>query len=212
MTARFAYIVSDNILPLPLSFFEQYVNDNAAQQQGAIKKGKAFFTFPFIVATFSRQCANRHHAKTKTSFCKYYTFVQAAAWRRKRDLSRGASRRVSGATPLRSATSFHSPEVGAKRLRCKRRKRKRVAVFATSFFCDHTQAVVLAEKEGFVPRRKPKGKRSNTVAERYVISFSRSRSETTALQKEKKKKGCRFCNLFLLRPHASSRFGGERGI
>ena len=70
----------------------------------------------------------------------------------------------------------------------------------------------LAEKEGFVPRRKPKGKRSNTVAERYVISFSRSRSETTALQKEKKKKGCRFCNLFLLRPHASSRFGGERGI
>ena len=124
LTARFAYIVSDNISLLPLSFFEQYVNDNAAQQQGATIKEKAFFTFPFIVATTRKQ-----------SF-----------WRRKRDLSRGASRRVSGATPLRSATSFHSPEVGAKRLRCKRRKRKRVAVFATSFFCDHTQAVVLAER------------------------------------------------------------------
>ncbi len=107
----------------------------------------------------------------------------------------------------------------------------------------------LAEKEGFVPRRMPKGKRNLTLTQpdvdgavclfciqqyavftpvsvlhkllmqqspaaqaRYVISFSRTRSETTALQKEKKKKGCRFCNLFLLRPHASSRFGGERGI
>ena len=58
----------------------------------------------------------------------------------------------------------------------------------------HAIFALLAEKEGFVPRRKPKGKRSNTVAERYVISFSRSRSETTALQKKKKKKGCRLRN------------------
>ena len=50
--------------------------------------------------------------------------------------------------------------------------------------------------------------RSPAAQARYVISSSRMRSETTAPQKKKKKKGCRFCNLFLLRPHASSRFGG----
>ena len=52
MTARFAYIVSDNILPLPLSFFEQYVNDNAAQQQGAIKKEKRFLPFLLLLRLF----------------------------------------------------------------------------------------------------------------------------------------------------------------
>ena len=66
LTARFAFVVNDNILPLPLSKF----------------------------------C------------CKNFCTI-AALWRREQDLSRGASRRVSGATPLRSATLFHSPVLGA---------------------------------------------------------------------------------------------------
>ena len=57
------------------------------------------------------------------------------------------------------------------------RKRKTESrVLLSVFFCDHKRSYPSAERTGFVPRRKPKGKRSNIVAERYVISFSCSRS------------------------------------
>ena len=50
----------------------------------------------------------------------------------------------------------------------------------------------MAERKGFVPRRKPKGKRSNTVAERYFISSSRTRSHSADAAHGATKKERRF--------------------
>ena len=109
-------------------------------------------------------------------------------------MSRGASRRVSGATPLRSATLFHSPVLGAIAAASnKEKKKKRKAVFCFPFsFATTSAAIPSAERTGFVPRRKPKGKRSNTVAERYVISFSCSRSHSADAAHGATKKERRF--------------------
>ena len=69
-------------------------------------------------------------------FCFPFSFATTSAAiprRREQDLSRGASRRVSGATPLRSATLFHSPVLGAIAAASNKEKKNGKPCFAFRF-------------------------------------------------------------------------------